>query len=260
VSSRANRRAQRSSARGAGGRGRRTPVRAKTGGRGVPWVPIGVVASVGLVIAVVVYLVIQSGQSASNDLAKWANAEKETGTAPAGELPGEGVDLQTIYDGVYGGGEGLANTGPHVTRSVDYETDQGLPPTGGPHWGSSACGEDPASAPPFCGPVDWGIYREPWEAASLVHSMEHGGVVVWYSTTNQEIIDELEALVQGHLEDDELLVLAPYPDMGEETIAVTAWARRDKFPVSEYTPERVETFIDTMKCRFNPETMSGAGC
>jgi hypothetical protein len=233
-------------------------VRAKSGGREIPWVPVVVVAGVALVLAAVVYLVIQAGQSAGNDNAKWA-AEEAT-IAASTTLPGEGVDLQTIYSGVYGGGEGLENTGSHVTRDMDYATDQGLPPAGGPHWGSSACGQDPTSAPPFCGPVDWGIYREPWDAESMVHSMEHGGLVVWYSTTSQDIIDELEALVQSHLEDDELLVLAPFPDMGEETIAVTSWGRRDKFPVSEYTPERVETFIDTMKCRFNPESMPGAGC
>lgn len=257
MSSRANRRA-RSSARGAPGGSRRTPVRAKSGGPEIPWVPIGIVAGVALILAAVVYLVIQAGQSPGTDNAKWA--AEEASIAASTTLPGEGVDLQTIYSGKYGGGEGLENTASHVQRDVDYSTEQGLPPTGGPHWGSSACGEDPTSAPPFCGPVDWGIYRDPWDAASLVHSMEHGGLVVWYSTANQEIIDELEALVQRHLEDDDLLVLAPFPDMGEETIAVTSWARRDKFPVSEYTPERVETFIDAMKCSFNPESFGGSGC
>jgi len=48
--------------------------------------------------------------------------------------------------------------------------------------------------------------------------------------------------------------------MESETIALTAWARRDKFPASDYSEERVKTFIDKLKCRFNPESMPGLGC
>jgi hypothetical protein len=67
------------------------------------------------------------------------------------------------------------------------------------------------------------------------------------------VIDELEALVQSRLEDDELIVMTPFPDMEEETIALTVWAQRDKFPVSEYTKDRVETFLEAHYCRFDPE-------
>jgi hypothetical protein len=217
------------------------------------------VAGVAVVLAVVVYLVIQSGRDAGNDLAKWADTE--AAIAADANLPGEGVDLQTIYAGSYGASEGT-NTGSHVTRDMDYEADQGLPPAGGPHWGSGACGEHLADSGSFCGPVQWGIYRDPdfWASESLVHSMEHGGIVVWYNTTDQQVIDELESLVQSHLEDDELLVLTPNREMAEGTVAVTSWARRDVMPVAEYSKDRVETFIDTMKCRFNPESMPGAGC
>jgi len=258
VSGRANRRAARASARGAPARSRRTPVRAAGGGRNLPWVPIAVVAGIALVLGAVVYLVIQAGKSPGTDNAKWAAVEKATATSTT--LPGEGVDLQAIYKGSYGSPEN--NTGAHVTFAMDYAKDQGLPPTGGPHWGSGACGEHVADSGTFCGPVQYGIYRAPdfWEPESLVHSMEHGGLVVWYNTTNQQVIDELEAVVQGYLENDALIVMVPYQEMEEETIALTIWARRDKFPVSEYTKERVETFIDTMKCRFNPESFPGSGC
>jgi len=43
--------------------------------------------------------------------------------------------------------------------------------------------------------------------------------------------------------------------MEEDTIALTAWTRLDKFPVSEYTRERIETFEEELNCRFNPEDL-----
>jgi len=220
-----------------------------------------------LVVAVAVVALAACGGGGNDEESPTTTATEESAVDAARRveadndpsLPGEFVDLQTIYVGYYGATD-ATNTGAHVTRKMDYATEQGLPPAGGPHWGSGACGEDPTSAPPFCGPVDWGIYREPWDAESLVHSMEHAGLVVWYNTTDQQVIDELEALVERRLRADELIVLTPYPEMEDEMIAITGWGRRDKFPVSQYTPERVEMFLDAMRCRFNPEMLQGAGC
>jgi hypothetical protein len=164
-------------------------------------------------------------------------------------LPGEFVDLQSIYGGHYGNDDG-PNTAAHVRQQVDYSA-QGLPPAGGPHWGSGACGPDPSEAPPYCGPVPWGIYREPWETESLVHNMEHAGVVIWYNTADQAVIDGIEAFANDN--DDKLLVVAPYPDMEPETVAITVWSRRDAFAASEYSPERLQAFMDALYCRFDPE-------
>jgi len=105
----------------------------------------------------------------------------------------------------------------------------------------------------MCGPVPWGIYRTEWEAESLVHNMEHGGVLVWYNTTNVEVVDELEALVTDQINAVGLIVMAPYLDMEDETIALTSWSRIDKFPVEDYSPERVLTFLNAHVRRFNPE-------
>ncbi len=76
-------------------------------------------------------------------------------------------------------------------------------------------------------------------------------MVVWYNTTDQAIIDDMEDFV----EDLFPVVLAPYFDMEEETIALTTWGRIDKFPVSEYTRERLEDFEKAHNCRFNPEDL-----
>jgi hypothetical protein len=80
--------------------------------------------------------------------------------------------------------------------------------------------------------------------------MEHAGVVLWYNTDDQQVIDELEAYV---LERGGNLVMAPYSELEEDTIALTSWSRLDSFPVAEYTMERVEAFLDVNYKRFNPE-------
>ena len=225
------------------GSSRRTPVKASAGGGlNVPWTPIVVVLGLVAVVGLVGYLVWQVSQPAGEGSGVAAEANDDP------NLPGEWVDLPSIYGGPY------SATAPHVSRDVDYEAEQGeLPPTGGPHWGSSACGDKPDEAPAFCGPAPWGIYLEAWEPETVVHNMEHGGLVLWYNTTDQALIDEMEDLIEGRLDRGDLIVMSPLPDMEAEMIALTGWSRRDKFPVSEYTEDRVKTFIDQHERRFNPE-------
>ena len=167
-------------------------------------------------------------------------------------LPGEFVDLREIYGGFYANRDG-PNTAPHTQVEVDYAADgNSNPPAGGPHW-SGPCGDDPAAAPAVCGPAPWGIYRAPWQPETLLHNMEHAGVIVWYNTQNRDIVNELEDAIDARLRNGDLLVLTPYPGMEREQIAVTAWSRVDTFPTADYSLARVEAFIDAHMRRFNPE-------
>ena len=166
-------------------------------------------------------------------------------------LPGEFVDLPAIYGGPYGNRNG-SNTNAHVSGPVDYSA-QGLPPVGGPHWGSGSCGNEPEAAPANCGPVPCGIYRAPWPAESLVHNMEHAGVVVWYNSSDIDVRDRLENWVEDEGGSGKLVVMTPYPDIPADTIALTAWSRRDAFPVSDLTESRVKDFISKLSCRFDAE-------
>ena len=248
-------RAQRRASRPGSARSRRTPVRPRSSGGGMqlPWIPIVVVVGVAAIIGVVIYLVIEAGKPAGNRFEEAARVEEQFATSTT--LPGQGVNLPEIYaDGStlahYGQDSSVGpNTNAHVTRDVDY-TAQGLPPAGGPHWNGN-CGQDPKTAPAFCGPVPNGIYRDPWNPESLVHNMEHAGLVIWYNTTSQETIAELEDFASDN--DNKQLVLTPLPEMEPETIAITVWGRRDKFPVAEYSRDRLDDFIDKLYCRFDPE-------
>ncbi len=112
------------------------------------------------------------------------------------------------------------------------------PPTSGPH----------AAAPAAFKVYDFAVPKE-----NLVHNMEHGGVVIWYSTTNTRAIALLTQIAGDALAAGKLVVMSPYPDMEADSIALTSWTRLDKFRSADLTPQRVQDFIAANEKRFNPE-------
>jgi hypothetical protein len=212
-----------------------------------------VVVGVIGVAALVGYLIVQAGGESGSS--NQAAIDWEAGRTQGDGLPGEYVNLPELYkDGEtlaqYGADEG-PDTASHVTRDMNYEEEQGLPPAGGPHWGQGGCPEEPSEATPFCGPVPWGIYTEPWEPESVVHNMEHAGVVIWYDTTDQTLIEELIDMVGDN--DDKLVVLTPLPGMEDETVAVTVWGRRYVVSAAEFDRDTFQDAIDELNCKFDPE-------
>jgi hypothetical protein len=104
---------------------------------------------------------------------------------------------------------------------------------------------------PFAAPN--GVQRQPASKEALVHSMEHGSVVVWYNTTDQRLISQLEAIVSAENARQRPVVISRYSEMEAETIALTAWTRLDKFAARDFSAERVQRFIARHARRFNPE-------
>ena len=183
-----------------------------------------------------------------NDAAQTAEADDSP------ELLGEHVNLPEIYGDASGQASygGTPHTAPHVTRNVDYEEDgQGLPPAGGPHWGSGRCSTDLDSSAAFCGPVPEGFYTEAWDAESLIHNMEHTGIVVWYNTTDQDVLDELQDFARDN--DNRFLVVSRYTEMEEDTVAITGWSRRLTMSVDDFDRDQLKDFLDEHECRFDPE-------
>ncbi len=111
----------------------------------------------------------------------------------------------------------------------------------------------PTSGPHSDRPQGFGVLQFPAPKENLLHSMEHGGVIVWYNTTDQEVIDDLKSLVEDQRDRRRFVALTRYPNMEADTIAVTAWTRLDKFPVGDYSKKRIEDFINEHHKRFNPE-------
>jgi hypothetical protein len=111
----------------------------------------------------------------------------------------------------------------------------------------------PTSGPHGLSPAAFRVLETAAPKEALVHNMEHGGVVIWVNTTNQQVVIELAAITNAALNARRLVVMSPYFEMEPETIALTSWTRIDKFPVSQFTPERVAAFIVAHDRRYNPE-------
>jgi hypothetical protein len=101
-------------------------------------------------------------------------------------------------------GSGVADHTLSLDERVDYPDN---PPTQGRHYQV---------------PADDGLYSEPPTDEELVHTLEHGRVIMWVKPgLPEEARQEIRALFD---EDDYQLVLVPRPKMPYD-VAATAWNR-----------------------------------
>jgi hypothetical protein len=138
---------------------------------------------VAVIVVVAVVFAIMSERQESDEPVGVAAAQ-------AGCEPVEETEAQ--------GGEHIKEGTPHAPYSSD-------PPTSGPHYEI---------------PADTGFYRSPLEPERLVHNLEHGQIVIWYSESLEEDQkDQLEEIV----EDERIATVAtPYTVEGAGYV-LTAW-------------------------------------
>ena len=104
----------------------------------------------------------------------------------------------------------------HVRKEPQLSDFNSTPPTSGPHYGQPR------------GPLIWNSYNEALDQVSLVHNLEHGGMVIQYgSDVSPRAVQRLN---DWYGEDPNGIVLAPLPREAErrepelrDQIAVTAW-------------------------------------
>src|SRR5579884_3420023 len=113
------------------------------------------------------------------------------------------------------------------TAHAPYSTN---PPTSGPHW------PDPAN---------WGIYDSPVPDEALVHSMEHGGVIIEYNCPDgcPDLVAQLKSVAQEY---KSKVILAPRPNKDVPyRITLTAWRWLDEF--NDFDGARIRAFIAAHK-------------
>ena len=111
----------------------------------------------------------------------------------------------------------------------------------------------PTSGPHSSTPAQFTNLENPARKEDVVHSMEHGGVYIWYNTSDQDAINLLKGVVNDNRDRRRFVGSTIYADMEPETIAITSWTRLDKFPVAELDKKRLQDFIDANHKRYNPE-------
>lgn len=133
-------------------------------------------------------------------------------------------DMESDSDG----GEGRN----HVPGSVGYRTN---PPAGGNHSTTPAA---PA------------VYEEPPPDEQVVHSMEHGDIVLWHKPdTAPDVLDQLASLTDRYERDVLVVPRASLP----EPVAATAWHRRLLCPGFERAA--LDLFVRTYRDK-GPEKVS----
>lgn len=130
-------------------------------------------------------------------------------------------------------GQEVADLGrEHVPVGTEVEYNSN-PPTSGPHYS------------------EWtkaGVYEEPLEDGYLVHSLEHGYVIMSYNCPEGEDCEELKNNLRSVFEKKgkRKLIVVPRPNL-DVLIALTAWTRIQK--LQEYDEEAIVNFIDSFRDR-----------
>jgi hypothetical protein len=259
TSGRLERRAEREARENRGGSAprsrRQRPVAKKVDSGGPSFLPgplrnmsgqaLGISIIVVLMGAFLIYGVVALSAS-SDSTPDWVTAQMDDDP----DLPGEYIPPHPGADGKLNTSDDRNHfgTGTVVPICTQEQIDSGNvsnplcytsnPPTSGPHADQ---------------PMPFGVLKNPAPKENLLHNMEHGGIVIWYNTTNQDVIDQINKLTQDNWDRRRFVVSSAYSGMEPETIAVTAWTRMDKFPVSDFNTKRISDFISEHQKRFNPE-------
>jgi hypothetical protein len=168
-------------------------------------------------------------------------------------LPGRFVPTQgRQHTGVYPLQQHIPFCPEHVTSGDCYASN---PPTSGLHLPVQArvLLEDGhrINIPPDPAVYDFAIPRE-----AIPHIEEHAGVYVGYNCVNSDCnttVERLKNLVTQEISLGARVVMSPDTDLADDTIGLAAWTRVDDLAASDYSDDRVRSFIKAHSCRFDPE-------
>lgn len=122
---------------------------------------------------------------------------------------------------------------PHLAANETFDDYKTNPPTSGVHRGQTA---------------PWGSYREAPDHETLVHNLEHGGIIIHYKDLSDEQIDELDAFADSFVDG---VISIPNPEI-EEPIALAAWRHMQE--CEELNTKAIEGFI-AERCNKGPEKL-----
>jgi uncharacterized protein DUF3105 len=215
------------------------------GGRGISTTTIAAVLGGLVIVAVIAYAVLQTGNT-GDGVPDWQEAQLDDDP----NIPGQYIPPHPGFDGQPDTRDDRQhfNPGQVVPICTQEQIDSGQ--VGDPLCYTS---NPPTSGPHSITPQGFTNLENPAPKENIIHSMEHGGVFIWYNTSDQAAIDLVKDVVNENTDRRRFVGSTIYTEMEPETIAITSWTRLDKFPVSELTRERLQSFIDENHKRFNPE-------
>jgi len=206
---------------------------------------IAAVAGGLFILAVLVYAVLQTTNT-GDAVPDWRQAELDDDP----NIPGVYYPPHPGFDGLPETGDERRHFNPGQVVPICTEAQIEAGEVSDPLCYTS---NPPTSGPHSTTPQGFTNLENPAPKENVIHSMEHGGVYVWYNTSDQAAIDLIKDVVNENTDRRRFVGSTIYTGMEEETIAITSWTRLDKFSVSELTRERLQVFIEENQKRFNPE-------
>ncbi len=136
--------------------------------------------------------------------------------------------------------ESVVEKGPAGTETLPDEGRYHLEP--GERW-------EYKSVPPTSGPHDpkWvkaGFYRTPQPLGKLVHSLEHGCVVIYYDRPAPDVLATLKEWAKRHPGKWDGVIVTPLRQLGK-AIVLTAWRKRLR--LDPFDQARAEAFLEAFR-------------
>lgn len=116
----------------------------------------------------------------------------------------------------------------HLEPGEKWEYGQ-TPPTSGPH--------DPVPTKP-------GFYKTPQAPEKLVHSLEHGNIVIYYEKPTPSALRQLKRWAKQHDGKWNGIIVTRLPGLGR-TVILTAWTRLLR--LDSFDPVKASAFIDAFR-------------
>jgi hypothetical protein len=165
---------------------------------------------VGLLGAIVYGVQKSRGQKA----AALAAAE-EAGCGPAQEIENQGRN--------------------HIPLSETFTDYNSNPPTSGPHYAERV--------------ANWGSYNEETPQSTLVHNLEHGGVVIHYKGQTDDQVDQIDSFVESYQDG----VISNPNEKIDKPIVIASWTRMQQ--CERFSPDAVAGYIQE-HCNKGPEKLT----
>lgn len=209
--------------------------------QGLPWITIGAVVVVLLLIGGIFTVILNKTQQNKADEAAVAPfTPSETKKDPSTTISGIFVGKSTVAkNGTLSFTEYKAALHVDPTQRVAYDR---FPPIGGPH------------------DAEWAdcngtVYPTAVRNENMVHPLEHGAVWLTYNpaTIAAGDLDKLKALVTGQT----YIMLSPYPNL-DSPISAQAWAHQLK--VTSADDVRIKQFIAALRQNPFVTPEAGASC
>lgn len=105
-------------------------------------------------------------------------------------------------------------------------------------------------------PPDPGVYDFEVPREAIPHIEEHAGVFVGHNCSSaacRDIVERITDIVLQQVDEGARVVMSPDTDLAEDTIGLASWTRVDTFTAADSNDVRVQDFITTHSCRFDPE-------